>query len=158
MTLSERFDAKWTPEPNTGCHLWTAALGSGGYGVIQHEGRALRANRVALELSGTAIPDGMVVRHSCDEKSCVNPAHLSVGTQADNIADKVRRNRQSRGSGRWNAMPEPRAREIVRAVLDGATHRNLMAKFGLSKQQALRFAKRRTWTHLFDEMTHKDAF
>jgi hypothetical protein len=79
-----------------------------GYGYI-HEagtGRSLRAHRVAYALEYGPIPDGLVVMHSCDVRSCVNPAHLSLGTYADNNLDMRRKNRHSPpppGGGRAGA-------------------------------------------------------
>lgn len=83
----ERFWSKTTPEPNSGCWLWTASLGSTGYGQISIDGRHRKAHRVSWELHNGEIPDGMCVLHRCDVPSCVNPEHLWLGDQPANLKD-----------------------------------------------------------------------
>lgn len=77
------------------CWLWTGGLNRpGGYGRIgTHRGGQKLAHRVAYELTHGAIPDGMSVMHSCDQPRCCNPAHLSLGTHADNMRDMARKGR-----------------------------------------------------------------
>ena len=92
------FASKYDVDEKTGCWVWNAALARGGDGqfftsVI--DGRTwYRAHRFSYEAHKGKIGDGLVVMHSCDNPACVNPDHLSVGTQADNIRD-----RDSKGRG-----------------------------------------------------------
>jgi len=86
-TLRERFDAKWTPEPNTGCWLWSAALQGDGYGVFHDALRVKKAHRAGWELYKGPIPDGMVLDHVCRVRSCVNPDHLRVVTLEQNLTE-----------------------------------------------------------------------
>ncbi len=118
--LEARFDLKWTPEPNTGCHLWTAALDSHGYGQFKHHGKNRLAHKHAYEREHGPMPRGMEPDHTCRTRSCVNPAHLEPVTHRENFlrgcaagAIAVRTNRCKRGhplhglnvlftkSGRW---------------------------------------------------------
>jgi len=98
--LHDRFWAKVSPEPNTGCWLWTGAVLPRGYGSIQSKGghQALMAHRVAYELLVGTIPQGLCIDHRCFNKWCVNPAHLEPVTPLENSnrsADRFRRDRNT---------------------------------------------------------------
>jgi hypothetical protein len=94
-TLAERFDDKYVTIPETSCWWWIGAQFAHGYGAIASplERKTLRAHRVSYELHIGPIPDGMVIMHSCDNPSCVNPEHLVAGPQGDNVRDCVAKGR-----------------------------------------------------------------
>ena len=102
------FWGRCEPDPNSGCWLWSGTMSSDGYGVTKPPGlgRRTRAHRWALALSGVEVPPDAVVMHRCDTPLCVNPAHLSVGTHADNIADKVAKGRARGPTGQRWKLPE----------------------------------------------------
>ena len=89
----ERFLGFVSPEPNTGCWLWTGAAVPKGYGTFNIEGKFHRAPRVSWTLFRGDIPAGLLVLHHCDLPLCVNPEHLFLGTNADNQLDSIRKNR-----------------------------------------------------------------
>lgn len=79
------------------CWLWTGAKDGRGYGNISvgaGESPA-KAYRISYEMRYGPIPDGLLIRHRCDNPACVNPRHLETGTQKDNARDMVQRNRQN---------------------------------------------------------------
>jgi hypothetical protein len=80
----------WPPDQ---CWPWIASQTDSGYGRLKVGKHYERAHRLVWELLNGPIPDGLVVRHNCDNKLCCNPEHLLLGTQADNIADRVERDR-----------------------------------------------------------------
>jgi hypothetical protein len=100
--LKQRFDAKVDRSSHPqGCWTWTASTNDDGYGWIGvtlislGKGVVRHAHRVAYMLEHGEVPDDRKVLHGCDNPSCVNPDHLFLGTQQDNIADMVAKGRQS---------------------------------------------------------------
>lgn len=84
-------------EPH-GCWLWLGGRDRAGYGWVYYDGRTVGAHRVAWEMhSGKSIPEGVIVRHVCDNPPCVNPAHLLLGTKGDNTSDMYKRGRTLAG-------------------------------------------------------------
>ncbi len=98
LTKSDR-DRFWSKvRQSGGCWIWTAGLSKSGYGKFAPSHRqTVGAHRVSYELFNGEIPDGMCVLHRCDNPPCVNPHHLFLGTQVDNVADRNSKNRQARG-------------------------------------------------------------
>lgn len=91
------FDAFVMPEPNTGCWLWMGACNSFGHGhyhtYVDGKKRNMNAHRYSWTIHRGPIPEGMCVCHSCDVPQCVNPDHLFLGTDKDNMVDRDRKGR-----------------------------------------------------------------
>jgi hypothetical protein len=90
-TFWRRLDG--TSDPGS-CWHFTGWLDKDGYGVLIAHRRHQRAHRVAWALTHGPIPDGLLVLHTCDRPGCCNPRHLYLGTQADNMADMIDRDRR----------------------------------------------------------------
>lgn len=105
IPMGERLSWASERDDETGCRNWTGTIVRGGYGRIvarSAEGKRIQiaAHRAAYETWVGQIPNGMMVLHSCDNPRCINPDHLRVGDHADNMADKVARQRCRNQHGR----------------------------------------------------------
>ena len=98
------------------CWLWKQSTDRHGYGQTGHDGLHWSAHRLAWQLSNGPIPDGLFVLHHCDNPPCCNPAHLFLGTQADNMADMVSKGRANLDNGRGKPLSEERKRRIADAL------------------------------------------
>lgn len=79
------------------CLLWTGAVGKSGYGAVGYQYKNWSAHRLAWFFINGEIPNGLIVCHKCDNKLCVNPDHLWLGTHQDNSHDMVRKGRSAKG-------------------------------------------------------------
>ena len=80
-----------------GCWNWTGALNTHGYGHMRVNSRQTPMHRLSWEKANGPIPDGLSVLHKCDNRRCVRPDHLFLGTQADNMQDKIAKGRHRGG-------------------------------------------------------------
>jgi hypothetical protein len=130
-----------------GCWLWSGATASG-YGVIRAHGsrRMLSAHRVSYELHRGPITAGMEVCHTCDVKSCVNPEHLFLGTDADNSRDASRKGLL--GHGERNPMAVLTVEKVALIRRDrakGLTFRELAKRHGISQGHACNIVNGKRW-------------
>lgn len=123
------------------CWLWTASTDRNGYGQFGHHTRRRTATRVMWELNHGPTPDGLCVCHCCDNPLCVNPAHLFLGTPADNTADMDRKGRRIAKAGN-PLFPDWRVR-LIRAVPDSPHTIRAIAEFYGVSYPTIRAIRRR---------------
>lgn len=125
-TLVELFERHVSRDVN-GCWLWTGSRNSGGYGVMKRLGKQVSAHRISWQLARGTIPPDLHVLHRCDNPACVRPEHLFLGTNQDNIADRIAKQRPGgrppTGSERLSRRKRPKPRVLSIKFGDLVTYR-----------------------------------
>ena len=148
--MIDKFLARVTKTP--GCWLWTGPVDRDGYGEWQYDYKRTRAHRWSYQLFIGPIPVNTLVCHRCDVPACVNPEHLFLGTQADNMHDMVNKGRKAPKTGEHHHMCKL-TNDIVRrlrAADDGkrGTAVRLAREFGFSYQTVSDILRHRRWKHV----------
>ena len=118
---------------DSGCWEWSGHRWSNDYGAFKINYKHYLAHRISYRLFVGPIPDGLFVLHHCDNKACVNPDHLFLGTQLDNMRDKVSKGRQQRGTEINCAKLNEKAVREIRSLYgkDGWNYYNLGERYGV---------------------------
>lgn len=161
--FNEKFLARfWNKVVKTDtCWLWNACVDKGGYGLILlHEKQLLKSHRVSWIIHRGPIPDGLHVLHNCpggDNPSCINPEHLWLGTNLDNVRDKMSKGRHSMGdrtksTGELSHFSKLTTEQVIQIrnlySTGGLTYRDLSSRFGVCFQVIGAIVKRKTWKHV----------
>lgn len=129
------------------CWPWQGTVNGGGYGKMTvTTGLRRYAHRVSWELVNGPIPKGLNVLHHCDNPPCCNPAHLWIGTQRDNMNDKVSKGRHDRGETHPYAVLS--AAKVIEIRASSLAQAKLAEKFGVSRQTIGDARTGRTWKHI----------
>ncbi len=139
-------DEKSIPEPNSGCLLWLGGVQSSGYGQTSIGGRSYLVHRLAWERANGPLKAGQVVLHKCDVPLCINPQHLSAGTAADNMADKVMKGRQDKGESHGRAKLTEK--EVLAIRADERPAKVVAAIYGVDRVHVSSIRARRFWRHI----------
>lgn len=143
-TVKERFLEKIKKDVSNGCWEWTANKTHGGYGKFWLCGKHVLAHRFSYELFKDSIPEGKVICHSCDNPWCVNPDHLWLGTQSENIEDSVVKNR-------FDSVVKISS-VIVKTMKKkrncGAKYREIAEEYGIGLTTVYEAVNCKTWKHV----------
>lgn len=141
-----------------GCWEWSAGLYPTGYGIFNVFGRTIRAHRFAWTITNGAIPSGLMVCHKCDNRKCVRPDHLFLGTMLENARDCVAKGRHA-----GQRHPERMARGIAQgcakltdekvvylriAIKQGKSTRTVARELGVSQYAVSMAFHGKTWAHV----------
>lgn len=152
LKLIKDFESKVEPIPEgDGCWEWVGFIRPNGYGQF---GRKEKAHRASFRLNNGQIPDGMCVLHRCDNRSCVNPKHLFLGTQTENIHDMNRKGRGRQGgpSGE-RAYQSKLTDDAIAEIRSTPKWRGsgiwLAKKFDVTPQAICYARNGKSWRHLY---------
>jgi len=143
----------WTKVNKTDtCWEWTAFLDKGGYGTFKIDRKNQRAHRISYTLHKGDIPPGQVVMHMCDNPKCVNPAHLTLGTLADNNRDMKSKGRMVNPVGTKHGQSKLNNNQVqeIRSIYaqGNSSMQSLADKYGITLGTIHPLLTRKTWRHI----------
>ena len=163
-----RFNSKYEKHGPDECWEWVGTRNTHGYGMVSFNGKLQSAHRVAWQISNGPIPKGKgnhgtCVLHKCDNPPCVNPAHLFLGTHADNMADMAMKGRRAtsglKGEDSGNAkLSTDNVFEIKRLYASGKImQKHIAERFCVSQNTISRIINGKRWAHLNNADSHKQS-
>lgn len=133
-------------DAETGCWNYQMGLDASGYAWLRWGGKSWRGNRLSYHLWNGGLPPGAHVLHRCDNRRCVNPEHLFLGVNADNVADRDTKGRQARGERSAQAkLTDQMVRDIRTSR---ATTVALSKKYGVGETAISKARRGMTWKHV----------
>ncbi len=151
-TPKERF---WSKVNKTDtCWEWIGVKNKDGYGITEINRKTYRAHRASWEIHYGEIPKGMYVCHHCDNPPCINPNHLFLGTQKDNIHDMLKKERRPSRKGEKNysaKLTESQVRNIRKLWKAGnLTQRKIAEVFNVHRTMIGLIVRNKNWKHMKD--------
>jgi len=145
-TLEQRFWSKVDRRGPHECWPWKGEITHKGYGRFRVGKKNLAAHRLARELTGNPIPHGLVARHTCHVRACVNPNHILHGTHQDNMDDMVNAGHSTRGTRNASAKLQDLDIRIIRlAAKNGSPRTTIAAAFDIHPSTVSKITTRKKW-------------
>lgn len=149
MELKARLYAKTLLSDEDSCWLWLGYTDKDGYGQLSVNDRSQRAHRMSWEVHVGPIPPGLQALHTCDVRACINPNHLFLGTNTDNVIDRDAKGRSAAGERHGQrVLSETDVRAIRRRFRCGETQTAIAQDYGVNQTTISRIVLGRSWTHI----------
>src|ERR1700743_1519207 len=133
---------------DSGCREWLRSLNASGYGTLKWKGECVLAHRQSYGEFIGQIPDGLHVLHHCDNRKCINPSHLFLGTNKDNVSDRVSKGRSGALRGERNRNAKLTTAEVLEILSSTEGDRALAKRFKVSQGNIWNIRKGGSWSHL----------
>lgn len=131
------------------CWEWQGFVDNMGYGRFNEQGNSFTTHRASWEFTNGRITGGLWVLHKCDNRRCVRPEHLFLGTPLENIADMLGKKRHYTGPHPWKSpLVAAQVVEIRKLRGDGTPAKDIATKFGVSTTCIYDVIHRRSWAHV----------
>lgn len=159
LSIEERFWSKVAITKNADdCWDWRGRKNEAGYGLIglvEFENKTMRSNRIAWFLTYGELPDELFVCHKCDNPACCNPAHLFLGTPADNSRDMAKKGRHHRLCGEQKKQHKLTEKQVIdirrRYAAGGVYQRELGEEYGVHDSVICLIVNGKSWKHVRSE-------
>lgn len=133
----------------SGCFNWKLFRNKKGYGRMKVDGQHRPAHRVSYQVFRKAVPEGLFVLHECDNPACVNPAHLFLGTNLDNVRDSVAKGRNSRGERHGRSkLSDANIQEVTKRYSGGESIKNLSLAFNVTVRTMNEVLRGKSFKHI----------
>lgn len=144
------FDDRFVINKDTNCWEWTRGLTYKGYASYWFSGEPITGHRFSYARTFGAIPANLQVLHKCDNRKCVNPDHLFLGTNYDNTQDRVKKNRSCQGVKHKDAKLDEQIILLIREqYMSGNYSKRAIARgLGVSHTCVINVLNNKTWKHL----------
>ncbi len=143
-----RLEALSMPEPNSGCWIWMRTINTAGYAHLTYLGKSHRGHRLSWKIYKGQIPIGMYVLHHCDNRACINPDHLFLGTAADNMVDMIKKNRQRHDRGELASRAILTEQDVLEIRASTLSMKELVRKYGVHRNTIDAVRLRQSWKYL----------
>jgi hypothetical protein len=146
--IAQRLSANTCRATTCDCHLWVGLKDRHGYGTLKYNGKMVRAHRLAWMATRGEIPEGMHVLHKCDVRLCINPDHLFLGTNADNMRDRDQKGRHWSPAGEAHYAAKL-TEDVVRAIRASAENGVIVGRrYGISHKYVSDIRLGKKWKHV----------
>ena len=130
------------------CILFQGSLDTEGYGQFWVKGKRYRAHVAAYKTAHGDVAEGMCVLHRCDNRACVNPDHLWLGTRSDNNKDRASKRRSADVSGEKHPMAKLTENQVLSILADTRPYKHIAAAYGVDPSSVSNIKRRKNWAHL----------
>lgn len=148
VSLRQRIENSYIPVTECGCWIWLKGNYANGYGGIGINKKTILAHRASWMVFRGEIPQGMMVLHHCDNRLCINPDHLFLGTHIDNMNDRDKKGRNKPRPGILNPKAKLTVKDIVAIRNSKLGPVEIARNYGMDRGTIWRIRTRKYWSHI----------